>query len=353
MSRQRRTGRALTGLAALVSCGLATPATAQPVAPTGLQPEVVFNAYSPLSSNAELARRRLSPLLTREIAAKLAHDGVVLADQPVDLTQEKFVVYAPAAAPARGYGLMVFVPPWPQAVAPKSWRPVLDQFGVIFVSAARSGNDVSGIGRREPLAILAEQNVVLRYNIDPDRIYVAGLSGGSRTAMRLALAYPDVFKGAILNAGSDPIGAPGVPAPPKDVLEAFQATTHLIYMTGSVDEAAQAADEDSRRSMRSWCVFNFEVQDVSGMGHDLAPPAALARALQALETPMRPDPAKLASCRASLENELTAGLERVAALIASGKRGDARKGLADMDTRYGGLAAPRSIDLAERLGPAE
>jgi hypothetical protein len=52
---------------------------------------------------------------------------------------------------------------------------VLDQFGMIFVSAARSGNDEDIISRREPLALIAAQNAMARYAIDPDKVFVGGV----------------------------------------------------------------------------------------------------------------------------------------------------------------------------------
>ena len=57
-----------------------------------------------------------------------------------------------------------------------------------------------------PLALLAYENIRRSHTLDANRVYVGGMSGGSRVALRVALAYPDVFRGALLNAGSDPIG---------------------------------------------------------------------------------------------------------------------------------------------------
>jgi hypothetical protein len=74
--------------------------------------------------------------------------------------------------------------------------------------------------------------------------------------------------------------------------------------------------------------------------------SALARALQALPTSAQPDPARLAACWAAIDRELTAGFSRVEALLASGKRADAQRALADIDRRFGGLAAPHSLELA-------
>src|SRR5208282_4778992 len=71
-------------------------------------------------------------------------------------------------------------------------------------------------------ALLAAQNIMHRYTVNPDRVYVAGFSGGSRVAMRLALGYPDLFRGALLNAGSDPIGDALAPIHPRILFSAFR-----------------------------------------------------------------------------------------------------------------------------------
>src|SRR5229473_8425723 len=96
---------------------LPMPAMGDTVAgPTGLQSDVVFSDYSPLSSSAELLHRLLSPLNAVEVGKRLAHSPVALRDQPIDLAQERFSVYVPSHPPAQGYGLLVFVPPWHNAM---------------------------------------------------------------------------------------------------------------------------------------------------------------------------------------------------------------------------------------------
>ncbi len=165
--------------AALVSAvGLAHRAPFDPKA-TGLQSRVTFTDYTPLSANAELARRLLSPLTAAKLAPALARSGKVLRDQPVDLSAETFAVFVPTHAPAGGYGLLVFVPPWDEAILPEGWGPVLDRLGFIFVTAAKSGNEAEVLSRRAPLAILAAANILARFPVDPDKVFgVGGFSGG-------------------------------------------------------------------------------------------------------------------------------------------------------------------------------
>ena len=313
----------------------------------GIQRDVIFSAYSPLSQSLELARRTLSPLANVEVARASAQ----LRPQAVDLTQERFSVYVPAQRPSQGYGLMVFIPPWQDARLPPGWASVLDEHGMIFVSAAKSGNEENVIDRRIPLALLGAYNVMQRYPIDPDRVYIGGFSGGSRVALKTALAYPDLFRGALLNAGSDPIGGSEGLLPPDNSFAQFQSSTRLVYLTGSDDSWNIQHDMVSRDSMKSWCVFGTVVETESHVGHEVAGSYSLRRAIGALDQRAPIDRAKLSACQARIARELAADLQHVAELIERDKPRDAWRSLTKLDIRYGGLAAPESIQLEQRLGP--
>jgi dienelactone hydrolase len=331
-----------TALAAVLSGTAATPAT-------GLQQEVVLNEYSPLSVSTELVRRLLSPLAAAQVQSMLARSTERLIAQSIDLSAERFVLYVPAVTPPAGYGLLVFVPPWQEARLPAGWEGVLDRYGVIYVSAARSGNDENVMGRREPLALLAAYNLMQRYPIDKERVYVGGFSGGSRIALRLALGFPDLFRGALLNAGSDPLGSGVPPLPPAELFQRFQESTRLVYVTGEHDSERLAMDAASLQSMRRWCVFDVDSEITPGAGHEVASAAALSQALYALRTHNRADTGRLAKCRADIDQDLSAELGRAQSLVAAGKRSDAQKLLIAIDRRFGGLAAPRSTELQSAL----
>jgi pimeloyl-ACP methyl ester carboxylesterase len=337
---------------AILGAGLlvAQPAVASGDDLTGLKKDVTFTGYTPLSGNAEIIRRMLSPLAAAQIPDALARGGERLSDQPVNLPDERFILYVPSHEPFEGYGLLVFVPPWNEAIIPSDWVPVLDRLGLVFVSAARSGNDASVFGRRYPLALLAEFNVARAYRINLQRTYIAGFSGGSRVALRLALAYPDVFRGAILNASSDPIGDSKAPLPPKDLFFRFQESMHLVYVTGGRDTQPTINDRASMRSLRNWCVSNIDSYVEPFMAHDAMSGTALTRALEFLSAPAPLNQEKLSKCRAAIQKEVDAQLEETDLLISAGKRDDARGKLLDLDERFGGLAAPRSVELFQRLG---
>jgi pimeloyl-ACP methyl ester carboxylesterase len=329
---------------------LPLPAIADTVAGiTGLQSDVVFSGYSQFSSSAELLHRLLTPLNAVQVGKRLAHSTVALRDQPIDLSQERFTVYVPAHPPARGYGLLVFVPPWENAMLPRGWATILDRRGVIFVSAANSGNAANILDRRDPLALLGAHNIMQRFRVDPERIYVGGYSGGSRVALRLALGFPDLFRGAFLNAGSDPIGDAQVPLPPPELFARFQEMTRIVYISGKDDAVNVDKDAASTQSMLEWCVFDWYAERSPWTGHEVAGPTVLDRALDMLDKHAEPKLARLINCRLRINQELGKQIDQANDLLAGGNVDGARKLLDRIDVRYGGLAAPRSVDLAARI----
>lgn len=339
--------RCLLLAATLIS--LPAAAADAPVATTGLQPHVVFARDAPLAHSAELVRRLLSPLNALRVNRAAARSGQAMREQPLDPARESFVVYVPAHAPPQGYALLVFVPPWPEASVPSAWISTLDRHGMIYVSAANSGNDADVLDRRIPLALLAAQNIMRRYRIDPQRIYIGGFSGGSRVAERIALGYPDLFQGALLMAGSDPIGSAQLALPPAPLFRQFQDTTRLVYLTGQNDQFHLDMDSHSQQSLREWCAFDVHTVPAPWSGHEVAAPAPMSHALDVLDKPARPDADKLARCRARIDEALNAQLQHAESLLASGKLDDAHTFLDRIDAHYGGLAAPRSVDLAGKI----
>ena len=336
-------------LGAAVAALLIRPASAETIV-SGLRDDVVFTEYSPLCSTAELVRRLLSPLTALRVSQEAERAGKTLRGQPIDLAKERYSINIPASphSPSGTYSLLVFVPPWPRAEVPRHWVSVLDRYHTILVTAANSGNDAPTIDRREPLALLAAINTMKQYPVDPQQVYVGGFSGGARIALRLALGYPDVFHGALLNAGSDPVGSADVPLPPAELIRRFQESTRLVYVTGERDEAHLMDDIQSRRSLEKWCVFDVVTEAEPRMEHEVADASAFSRSLDALLSPRQTHPGKLADCRAQVDRELSTQLGQVESAFARGESGTAKKLLLGIDVQYGGLAAPRSLDLASR-----
>jgi pimeloyl-ACP methyl ester carboxylesterase len=325
-------------------------AAAACAADEALTKDVRFSDDSAAASSAELARRLFTPLAYQRVRAQLGDTRT----RSLDLAEEKFAVHVPPGpAPERGYGLLVFIPPWPEASLPRDWPRVLDRHGLIFVSAANSGNDAGTLDRRVPLALLGYENIRKRYPLDAERVYVGGLSGGSRVALRVALAYPDLFRGALLNAGSDPIGEGDVALPPADLFRRFQESTRLVFLTGARDEINVHNDLVSEKSLRSWCVFDLHSATMQRRGHEIADAAGLEQALKELEKPRTIDGDKLASCRSGIDAELAAKKTEADAALEHGDRARAAAAMKAIDERYGGIAADTVAELETRLDHAD
>jgi len=310
---------------------------------------VSFSASTPLAGNAELARRALTTLQGAQLPALLAARGARMADQPIDPAQEQFGEHLPPAPPASGrYGLFVFVPPWQTSAIPADWIPALDAAGMIIVTGARQGNPESPLGRREPMAILAAWNMMQRYPVDPARVFIAGFSGGSKVALKLALAYPDLFRGALLDAGAYPIGDAALPIPPADLFDRFRQSSRIVLIAGDHDTAREEQAAGSA-SLRSWCVANVTQHLVMGLGHEPVNRTDFTRALAALAAPPHSPSTSQESCWRRRLAERDAALAEVEKSSASGNVEATRRKLIALDRRYGGLAAPDSAAIAKSL----
>lgn len=314
----------------------------------GVHENVRLSQYPSIAEAKEVLARVLSPLAVEAVRRKLQASGKALQAQMFDISGEEFAIYVPRNRPVTGYGLLVFVPPWPKAEIPPGWSAVLDHYGVIFISASRSGNDAEVLERRIPLALAGLANARAIFQIDPNRTLIGGFSGGSRVALRIALAYPDLFSGLLLNAGSDPIGKSPDHLPSSNLFERFRTNTRIAFVTGDDDVGSQSLDASSQSSMVHWCVSNMSIRGGRGVGHEVASASGLDWAFQTLFANSRRDTDKLAACRIARRQEVSAAIAFVQRTIASESQSQARKILFDLDGKYDGLAAPGSIALADR-----
>jgi poly(hydroxyalkanoate) depolymerase family esterase len=85
--------------------------------------------------------------------------------------------------------------------------------------------------RGEP-ALLASmtQSVVSEYNIDPKRVFIAGLSAGGAMAMVMAIAYPELFAAIGVHSGL-PIGAVSSMDEALNVMNRGDTTPHPAEAT--------------------------------------------------------------------------------------------------------------------------
>ncbi|HVS64659.1 MAG TPA: carboxypeptidase regulatory-like domain-containing protein [Thermoanaerobaculia bacterium] len=165
-----------------------------------------------------------------------------------DLADESFDLLVPDSYRAEpGWGLVVWISPGPRGgVGASEVRALLARERLLWVGANDAGNPRPKWDRIG-LALDAAHNVERFYQIDPERIVVAGYSGGGRTSMAAAVFFPEVFRGVVCWFGVDyfePVRVaykPGhswpaaFPAPPRKTLSQIESRLRIALVTGSRD----------------------------------------------------------------------------------------------------------------------
>src|SRR5690606_27526447 len=204
-----------------------------PAASASTDPEqgVVLTHYADFGTALEVSRRVLSPVTHDRVLRLSERDAIALREHDVDLAAERYDLVVPAHEPEGGYGVLVFVAPVAQFPLTRDWRLELERRGLIYVAAHRSGNTQNVLKRRIPLALHGLAHVLAEYRVDRERVYVAGFSGGSRVAQRLAMGWPDLFRGVLLVGGSDPLGEDGLVPSPPELMALFQTRSRVVFAT--------------------------------------------------------------------------------------------------------------------------
>jgi pimeloyl-ACP methyl ester carboxylesterase len=116
------------------------------------------------------------------------------------------------------------------------------------------------------------------YDLDPERIYVAGYSGGGRVASGMALLYPELFRGSLSVFGvswyepvpvSDKPGAhwpAAFAAPPPESLPRLRAESRFVLLTGSRD-FNKSQTRAIRRAMEEAGFEQVTYVEVPGASH--------------------------------------------------------------------------------------
>lgn len=98
------------------------------------------------------------------------------------------------------YGLVVFINSGNNGGFKDQWLPVLDDKKLIWISGDDIGNSIF-INIRMGVGMAAALRMQELFNIDTNRIYTSGNSGGARMAHNLAFIYPETFIGAMPSCG--------------------------------------------------------------------------------------------------------------------------------------------------------
>lgn len=191
----------------------------------------------------------------------------------------EYNLYVPAnLAPGSKYPLLVYLHAANDEAMPhrtlasdgKGWVPQLiraDQgkttaFYMIPISQSNAsgwGDPLAPISAAEKfegrLTVVALKQLLEKYPIDPERLYVSGASMGARGTYDLLRRYPDLF------AAGAPCASPALPAD-----AAVYAAQNIWAVMGSEDPVAQP-NRDTITAIRKVC-GNPIYTELAGHGHD-------------------------------------------------------------------------------------
>ena len=183
------------------------------------------------------------------------YERIIPSDEAVE-----WEIYVPENYdPERPAGVLIYISPRQKGNIPKQWKSLLDEYNLIWIGANNSGNRVI-VPRRMAYALAAPAVIDKYYQIDIERIYLTGFSGGGKVASMLAARYPDVFKGAIFNCGAEFWGAEK-----PERLDLIKANRY-VFVTGTYDQALEPTKK-AYRGFRKAGVEHSKLMVVRNMTH--------------------------------------------------------------------------------------
>ena len=182
----------------------------------------------------------------------------------------EFNVYVPEDYhPSSPAGLLVYVSPIDSGEIPDMWKEVFDRRNLIWVSVNGSGNTAPR-ERRFAESKLSATFILQNYGIDPQRIYISGMSGGGQISSIVASLYPGLFEGGVFLCGVDPWSEgdadPWVENPPEN-FERIKENRY-VFLSGTEDFKLAAIARVYRIYKRAG-VASSKLIVIDGMGHEL------------------------------------------------------------------------------------
>ena len=213
---------------------------------------------------------------------------------PYDVTKEKFKLVVPKTyTHAAKWGLLVYVNAGDDPGLPAEYEPILEKHKLIAVAAYKSGNGRNFYDRFR-MAVDANVNLQARFNIDPKRVYVSGFSGGARIASMLAVAYADIFSGAIplcgVNFYKDIPSEAGRAwscnyIPVDEAIQIAKSTGRFVLVTGEKDMNLQNTRAVFEHGFKQEGYKHVQLLEVPAMGHATPPAEWFDKGLNFLDNP--------------------------------------------------------------------
>ena len=190
----------------------------------------------------------------------------------------EWTVFVPTArSPQTARGVLVYISPSNDSGIPPDWLPVLDAMNLLAISPKRAGNRVTTT-RRIALAMSGLLQVSSRYDVDATRVYLSGFSGGARVSGLAIALYPSLFSGAIYIGGAEMW-----PGDASLGIAEQLSSKRFVFLTGNRDFNLEMVRRVWSR-YRAQGLNESKLEVIRHLGHELPNGAALAKAIEYLDT---------------------------------------------------------------------
>jgi pimeloyl-ACP methyl ester carboxylesterase len=148
-----------------------------------------------------LAGSRLDPTFAASAEVLASTPRNALADYKS--TQQHYQLFIPLTyRNTQPHPLIVFVSSSSSPDDFTRFDALCRKYGVLFACPHGAGDDCAP-GRRLRIALDTLEDVRQRFNVDTDRIYLAGISTGALIALDIAFSYPEFIGGLLAINGAD------------------------------------------------------------------------------------------------------------------------------------------------------
>ena len=229
----------------------------------------------------------------KRIGWKLPSDAT---ERDYDLSQESFVLRVPESVGERKPGVLAFISPGNSGDIPEPFEPLLDKHHLIWVAANKVSNK-RPLWSRIALTLDGIHNVRSRYEIDEDRVYVAGVSGGGRTASFMGVCFADLIDGGLYIIGTDfyrimpATNDPGkywpkaYDMPPVKILSLAKKRSRHVMLNGDSD-INRFQSQAIVKQMKREHFEHVDYLEAPGVGHRLPGTEWVEKALEKLDEPV-------------------------------------------------------------------
>lgn len=222
-------------------------------------------------------------------------DKVDIADY--DVKEARFRVYVPKDYEhGQPYGLIVFMDRHRTSQLPGGYRAIADEHRLLAVGADQFPKDHK-INQTYGLVLDATHNMLKHYTIDRERVYLVGHDGGGSYASRLALTYPQYFRGGFYMFGVDYFRllpnpeepnkqfGPSFPAPAGNASRLLR-TSRFVVLTAKTSNGRAKAQSVFKEGYQKDRLGYSEFIELDAVPRGHAPAEAFKRGLMVLDKPL-------------------------------------------------------------------